>query len=738
MHRTSQPTLRTLSAALLALAGLAAPAAAIDIDLREVESPQAAIATAFAPQRLATLQAGESVTMLALPVGDRLLDLVLEPFDVWTEDAVFIVDNRPQPKPQITLLRGTVAGEIDSRVVIGIGAHATNGFIETGGKTYSVSSGLRDGAAAQPADVRISDIAEARFDPNIPVCAINEHNIESFAPLGIPAYPEDIDADNDPRGSAPCRVVRVAIDTDFEWLSERFGSNAAAGAEYSLFLVAAISEVYKRDVNAELAVPFMRMFATNTDPYTGSTTPDPLDQLRDHWRAAMQHIDRDLVHLFTGANTGYGGVAYVGAMCNDDYGFGVSSYLNGSFPYPLQQNSSANWDLVVAAHELGHNFGTGHTHSYSPPIDRCGIDCTGSVNGTIMSYCHTCSGGLPNIDLRFHSRVQTQIENYLAFDAPCNLEPAPGAFDDSAQAIAGEATNIFVLANDRGTNCDAVGLASVQSPTPGGASVSVQGWDNPTGDPTGHFARYTAAPGQQGTDTFTYTTTAGTTATVTVDIVEFRDPEFVASSLPGLNAAWYAIPANTAVVPSFDGLTPEAEGVVSDINYASTGGAAVGGPLSENVGATFEGFVVAPADGVYIFELESDDGSLLYIGDDLIVDNNGLHGMQTAGGSIGLKAGPHAIRIEFFEASGGAGLIYRWNGPAVSGVVPASALIIEDVGACVADLAAPFGVLDLADINRFISYFQFGIADADLAPPIGVFDLADILAFIESFNSGCP
>jgi len=735
----THPSTRQWGVILATLCGLVTPAVAIDIDLREVASPEAAIATAFAPQRLATLKPGEPVTMLALPVGDQRVDLILEPFDVWTDDGVFYINDQPQPRPAITLLRGTVAGDKDSKVVLGIGAHATNGFIEMGGKIYSVSSGKFDDAAAERAPVSITDLNEIRFDVNSPTCAIDDDNIEAFSPLGIPAYPEDIGDTNELRGAVPCRVVRIAIDTDFEWVAERFGGNAAAGAEYSLFLMAAISEVYSRDVNAQIAVPFLRTFSNNSDPYTGTTTPDPLDQVRDHWRAAMQHIERDTVHLFTGANTGYGGVAYLGVLCNQDFGFGVSSYMDGSFPYPLQQNSNSNWDLVVVSHELGHNFGTGHTHSsYSPPIDNCGNGCVGNLNGTIMSYCHTCEGGLTNIDLRFHSRVQTQIENYMAIDVPCNLEPAPGAFDDSAIAIAGEPTDIFVLANDRDTNCDAVGLASVQSPTPGGGTASIQGWDNPTDDPTGYFIRYIPAPGQTGSDSFTYTTTAGTTATVSVDILEFRDPEFVAASLPGLEATWYAIPGGTAVVPDFTGLTPDSTAVVPDINYASTGGNAVGGPFMDNIAATFEGYVVAPVDGVYTFELESDDGSLLYIGEDLIVDNNGLHGMQTAGGSIGLKAGPHALRIEFFEAGGGAGLIYRWNGPGVSGVVPASALIIEDAGACVADLAAPFGVLDLADINFFVSRFQFGLPEADIAPPIGVFDLADIIAFIESFNAGCP
>jgi len=54
------------------------------------------------------------------------------------------------------------------------------------------------------------------------------------------------------------------------------------------------------------------------------------------------------------------------------------------------------------------------------------------------------------------------------------------------------------------------------------------------------------------------------------------------------------------------------------------------------------------------------------------------------------------------------------------------------------DLAQPFGVLDLADIDAFISAFLSGDVAADFAPPPGVLDLGDIDAFIAGFAAGCP
>lgn len=66
------------------------------------------------------------------------------------------------------------------------------------------------------------------------------------------------------------------------------------------------------------------------------------------------------------------------------------------------------------------------------------------------------------------------------------------------------------------------------------------------------------------------------------------------------------------------------------------------------------------------------------------------------------------------------------HGFRLSGVVP-----------CKADLAAPFGILDLEDIIAFVHAFMDGDTSADLAEPFGEFDLADVAAFAEAFGAGC-
>lgn len=61
-----------------------------------------------------------------------------------------------------------------------------------------------------------------------------------------------------------------------------------------------------------------------------------------------------------------------------------------------------------------------------------------------------------------------------------------------------------------------------------------------------------------------------------------------------------------------------------------------------------------------------------------------------------------------------------------------------DPGCNAADIAEPYGILDLADISAFVMGFLANDPISDLAAPFGVWDLQDILAFQTAFLAGCP
>lgn len=164
-----------------------------------------------------------------------------------------------------------------------------------------------------------------------------------------------------------------------------------------------VSALYNRDINVKLVVPYIHIWTT-TDPYTGLTSGDLLDQFVDHWNANFSGVSRTLAHFITRRSGSLGGIAYLDVLCDSPssgIGYGFSNISGAYSQLPLY-----SWDIMVVAHELGHNFGSPHTFSCSwpgGPIDTCYRpegSCsnapTRARTGTIMSYCHLNG----NIDLR--------------------------------------------------------------------------------------------------------------------------------------------------------------------------------------------------------------------------------------------------------------------------------------------------------------------------------------------------
>ena len=67
-----------------------------------------------------------------------------------------------------------------------------------------------------------------------------------------------------------------------------------------------------------------------------------------------------------------------------------------------------------------------------------------------------------------------------------------------------------------------------------------------------------------------------------------------------------------------------------------------------------------PATGGYQFWLESDDGSLLSIDSETLVDNDGNHGMTEKTGLAYLQKGWHGFRLAYFNSAGAGGLKLWW------------------------------------------------------------------------------
>ena len=84
---------------------------------------------------------------------------------------------------------------------------------------------------------------------------------------------------------------------------------------------------------------------------------------------------------------------------------------------------------------------------------------------------------------------------------------------------------------------------------------------------------------------------------------------------------------------------------------------------NEHVSMIFKGYFNAEEDGLYEFATKSDDGSLLYMGDKLVVDNGGNHPAIKRNGMVALKKGWHPLTVKFHEATGGGALTAYYKTP---------------------------------------------------------------------------
>lgn len=317
--------------------------------------------------------------------------------------------------PDAAYFTGTVAGEPDSRALLVAARDAVHGFVATGGRVYRF--GPDTGGVH-----RTYALDDAGPPPPGAFCVNDAHPELANAPRPAAAPA--------PGAATPgLRVAQVAVETDRE-LRQKFPSDQATLA-YLGELLAATSAIYERDVGVRLSFSYIRLWGGPADDPWSATDPGAqLTEVRNHWLDPANQMStvagpRDLVHFLSGKSV-RGGVAYINVLCNQQYGFGVSQVF-GDFDLSSPSNI---WDVMVLAHEMGHNFGSPHTHCYDPPVDRCynaEPGCYGgavvSSRGTIMSYCHL-TGGLSRIDLVFGGTVAGRIAPAVQNASCLALAPA--------------------------------------------------------------------------------------------------------------------------------------------------------------------------------------------------------------------------------------------------------------------------------------------------------------------------
>jgi streptogramin lyase len=389
---------------------------------------------------LAALRGGAAMhgrrTLVRVPVTQHEeVDLVLERFEAMTPDARFTWVNAngeeaELDRPNVLLMRGSILNEPGSRAFIAI--------TERGGGTGSIqfASGRRMqiDTDRDEDDVVMGLIvrpAGTEF-PDVPMFCGVDHGIVPEDRRDCCPMKTGIDSE-DPLFRGP-RLLTIAVEGDQRY-TELFPTLDDAAA-YVVQVIGAVSDIYIRDLDFSVMVDQVRLWPKGDMPFGAHN----LGGFRNWWLNNNSMEGINLVHLFSGRrDLNYGGVAFIANACNQN-AFGISGFLLGDFPDPVKMSHLGNWDIVVIAHEIGHNLGVWHTHDY-------GIDsCAGGENirGTIMSYCHINQGGLLNIDLRMHGQIGDLIrENHPHGPDSCLFYDCNGnGIDDAIDIASGTSDDV--------------------------------------------------------------------------------------------------------------------------------------------------------------------------------------------------------------------------------------------------------------------------------------------------------
>ncbi|WP_299248684.1 PA14 domain-containing protein [uncultured Aquimarina sp.] len=89
------------------------------------------------------------------------------------------------------------------------------------------------------------------------------------------------------------------------------------------------------------------------------------------------------------------------------------------------------------------------------------------------------------------------------------------------------------------------------------------------------------------------------------------------------------------------------------------------GVSNETFSIRYTGLLNINTAGTYTFYISSDDGSSFTLDGNLVVINDGLHGVTTRSGTIDLNEGAHFFTTLFFENFGGEFLRIEYQGPGI-------------------------------------------------------------------------
>ena len=341
----------------------------------------------------ASQEAGSGPMVLSFEAMGRGFDLELEP------NGKVLAAMRDNPMLDgVQVYRGAIAGTPGSWARIVVADGVPRGMFWDGQDLYSIEAPGDSIVDSQvPVVFRLADLQVA---PGSMSCG----SAELFT-TGAAAY-DNLMGELGTMAEAQGAIDEIGMGAigDLEFTTAKGGDAAAAAAITDR--LNRVDGIFSDQLGIQITVNTIETFSASAGPFT--TTTDPaglLDEVSDYRSITPAQNSNGLTHLYTGKDlTGTTvGIAWTGALCSNYFGAGLS-----------EGNDSPGFDALIAAHEIGHNFGAPHDGETGSACESQAGDWLMSprLNGSNQfSQCSldemaddiaraSCITALPSVDLR--------------------------------------------------------------------------------------------------------------------------------------------------------------------------------------------------------------------------------------------------------------------------------------------------------------------------------------------------
>lgn len=261
----------------------------------------------------------------------------------------------PADRPDLQAYEGRIAGLPGSWVRITRTRDGLAGLIDDGREIYAIEparsvAALADAALSPPTSgTAVYRLEDALLDADAISCGVDGGNGSDGGTTGLALYKSIGTEFATLAAGTVDRQLDVAMVADYE-LYQVYG---AATVDFMVARMNVVDGIFAAQVGLRIRVGSSRVFDTNQDPFTVSAAAELLKQLASFRRSTIASQRLGLTHLMTGRELDDTtvGIAYLDAIC---------SLNSASLTEARAGKLSPAVISLIAAHEIGHNFGAPH------------------------------------------------------------------------------------------------------------------------------------------------------------------------------------------------------------------------------------------------------------------------------------------------------------------------------------------------------------------------------------------